>query len=137
MTTIETVHQKIIDILTESNISYGLKGERIYVRQGSAAVFIKVEAWLGDHVVVELVCPVLKDVERTPGLLGKLDELNKALFFGKAYTHDRGVWLAHNLLGDHLDPQELLACVGLMARVADKLDDDLKGEFGGVRFAEE
>jgi hypothetical protein len=137
MASVEEVHQRIIDVLNEANVSFGTKADRLFIRQGSAAVFIKVEAWLNDHTVVELVCPVLKNVERSTALLEKLDQLNKGLFFGKAYTHDNGVWLAHNLLGDHLDPEELLAALGLLARVADKLDDELKGSFGGQRFNED
>jgi hypothetical protein len=136
MASVEEVHQHIIDILDEANVSYDVHNGRIRIVNGSAAVFIKVESWINNHTVVELVCPVLKGVERTPALLEKLDRLNFGLFFGKAYTHDSGVWIAHNLLGDHLDPEELLASVGLMARVADKLDDELKGEFGGQRYRE-
>ncbi|MFO0561816.1 MAG: YbjN domain-containing protein [Polyangiales bacterium] len=136
MASVEEVHQHIIDILNEANVSYEVNKGRIRIVKGSAAVFIKVESWINNHTVVELVCPVLKGVERTPALLEKLDHLNFGLFFGKAYTHDSGVWIAHNLLGDHLDPEELLAAVGLIARVADKLDDELKGEFGGQRYSE-
>lgn len=136
MASVEEVRNRIIEVLNEAEVSYGTKGDRIYIRQGSAAVFIKVESWLNDHTVVELVCPVLKNLERSAALLEKLDQLNKGLFFGKAYTHDNGVWLAHNLLGDHLDPEELLAALGLLARVADRIDDELKGEFGGQRFTD-
>lgn len=137
MASVEEVHNHIVEILDEANVAYEEKGGRIRVVQGSAAVFIKVESWINNHTVVELVCPVLKQIERSPALLEKLDQLNKGLFFGKAYTHDKGVWIAHNLLGDHLDPEELLAAAGLIARVADKLDDELKGEFGGNRYAED
>lgn len=137
MATVEEVQKHIIEILDEANIAYDERLGRIRVVQGSAAVFIKVESWIHNHTVVELVCPVLKQVPRTSALLEKLDELNKGLFFGKAYTHDSGVWIAHNLLGDHLDPEELLAAAGLIARVADKLDDELKGEFGGNRYSED
>jgi hypothetical protein len=136
MASVEEVHQRIVDVLNEAEVPFTTRADRLCIRQGSAAVFLKVEAWLNNHTVVELVCPVLKGVDRTPGLLEKLDQLNKGLFFGKAYTHDQGVWLAHNLLGDHLDPEELLAAVGLLARVADKIDDELKGQFGGQRFTE-
>ena len=46
------------------------------------------------------------------------------------------VWIAHNLLGDHLDSDELIASVGMMAVVADHLDDELKARFGGQRWRE-
>jgi hypothetical protein len=136
MATVEEVHNHIVAILTEANISFSTKAERLYVKQGSAAVFIRAEAWLNNHVIVELLCPVLKNIERPANLLDKLNDLNRGLFFGKAYMHDNGVWLAHNLLGDHLDPEELIAALGLLSRVADKLDDELKGSFGGQRFGD-
>jgi len=136
MPSVEEVHKHIVDILNEAKVSFEQSKGRIRVVKGSAAVFIKVESWIKDHTIVELVCPVLKGVERTPALLEKLDRLNFGLFFGKAYTHDNGVWIAHNLLGDHLDPEELLAALGLIVRVADKLDDELKGEFGGQRYSD-
>ena len=77
---------------------------------------------------------MLKNVDKPAGLLEKLNQLNCGLFFGKAYLHDKGVWLAHNLLGDHLDPEELIATLGLLGRTADRIDDELKGDFGGQRF---
>jgi hypothetical protein len=120
--------------LTEANIPFRDRGDRMSVRRGSTAVFIKPAQWSGQHTVVELLCPVLVDVEVDRGLLDKLNELNKQLYFGKAYWHDRGVWLAHNLLGDHVDRDELLAAVGMIVTVADKLDDELKAAFGGTRW---
>ena len=35
-----------------------------------------------------------------------------------------------NLLGDHLDASELVSCVGMMAVVADRIDDELQKRFG-------
>jgi hypothetical protein len=97
-------------------------------------VFIRANVWAEQHTVVELLSPVLADIEETPALLARLNDINKGLYFGKAYWHDRGVWIAHNLLGDHVDRDELLAAVGVLGTVADRLDDDLKKEFGGTRW---
>jgi hypothetical protein len=76
-------------------------------------------------------------VELTEPLLRRLNELNETLYFGKAYWRSSEVWLAHNLLGDTLDSEELIASVGLMAVVADRLDDELKKNFGGRRWRDE
>jgi hypothetical protein len=46
------------------------------------------------------------------------------------------VWLAHNLLGDRLDREELIASVGMLAVVADHLDDELKDRYGGQRWTD-
>ncbi|MFT4089006.1 MAG: hypothetical protein QM658_17985, partial [Gordonia sp. (in: high G+C Gram-positive bacteria)] len=47
------------------------------------------------------------------------------------------VSLKHNLLGDFLDPEELMSAVYGLAFVADDVDDELKAKFGGLRFHED
>ncbi len=135
-TNIVQLRATIEQYLTEVNIPFRDRGNRISVRRGSTAVFVRPAEWAGGHSVCELLCPVLSDVESSHGLLEKLNELNMSLYFGKAYWHDRGVWLAHNLLGDHLDRDEMIAALGIMSTVADKLDDELKDRFGGKRWIE-
>jgi hypothetical protein len=132
--TVEELRTTIEGYLKEANVPYRDRGPRLSVRRGSSAVFIRPNVWAEQHTVVELLSPVLADIEETPGLLARLNEINKGLYFGKAYWHDRGVWIAHNLLGDHVDRDELLAAVGVLGTVADRLDDDLKKEFGGTRW---
>lgn len=134
--TANELRQRIETYLSEANIPFRERGERIGIRRGTAAVFIKCAQWAGEHTLVELLSPVLTDVERTPELLEKLNELNMSLYFGKAYWHEGGVWIAHNLLGDHVDREALLAALGTLATVADKLDDELKDRFGGTRWIE-
>ena len=131
---IQELRQTIEQYLNEGNVPFRDRGPRISVRRGSSAVFIRPNLWAEQHTVVELLSPVLADIDESPALLSRLNEINKGLYFGKAYWHDRGVWIAHNLLGDHVDRDELLAAVGVLGTVADRLDDDLKSEFGGTRW---
>lgn len=132
--TVDELRAKIESYLTEANVPYRDRGPRISVRRGSSAVFIRPNTWSEQHTVVELLSPVLAELDESPKLLSRLNDINMGLYFGKAYWHDRGVWIAHNLLGDHVDREELLASVGVLATVADRLDDDLKVEFGGTRW---
>ena len=134
---IEEVQRRVEEILSASGYPYKIEKGRARVERGSAAVFITAQRWQERHVIVELVCPVLADVELTEPLLRRLNELNETLYFGKAYWRNREVWLALNLLGDTLDNEELIASVGLMAVVADRLDDELKKNFGGRRWRDE
>lgn len=136
MTKTETVHQRIAEILTASGYPFVAEGDRYRVARGSSAVFIHAHEWQERFVIVELVCPVLNEIDLSEGLLEKLNSLNEKLYFGKAYWRDKEVWLAHNLLGDHLDSSELVSCVGMMAVVADKIDDELQKRFGGRRFGD-
>ena len=133
---VDELRETIEDYLDEANIPYTDRGPRLSVRHGSSAVFIKPGEWAGGHTIVEMLAPVLSHVDCTDGLLRKLNELNTTLYFGKAYWHDNAVWIAHNLLGDHVDRDELVAAVGMIVSVADKLDDELKTQFGGTRWIE-
>jgi hypothetical protein len=133
-TNVQELRTTIETFLTEANIPFRERGDRVSVRRGSSAVFLRAANWADSHTVVELLSPVLTDIEKTPALLEKLNEINMALYFGKAYWHDKSVWIAHNLLGDHVDRDELIAAVGMIGTVADKLDDDLKARFGGTRW---
>jgi len=136
MTKTETVHQRIAEILTASGYPFITEDGRYRVTRGSSAVFVHAHEWQERFVIVELVCPVLNEIDLSEGLLEKLNSLNEKLYFGKAYWRDKEVWLAHNLLGDHLDSSELVSCVGMMAVVADKIDDELQKRFGGRRFGD-
>jgi hypothetical protein len=133
-TNIAELRKTVENFLSEANIPFRERGDRISVRRGSSAVFLRPTTWADQHSMVELLVPVLSNIERTPALLERLNDLNMSLYFGKAYWHDSGVWLAHNLLGDHVDRDELIAAVGMLGTAADKIDDDLKAEFGGTRW---
>ena len=72
----------------------------------------------------------------TEELLKELNELNEGLYFGKAYWRQDELFLAHNLLGDSLEHGDLIAAVGMLAVVADKIDDEFKSKYGGRRWKE-
>ena len=132
----EKVQKRIEEILSAAGYPYTVEDGRARVEYGSTAVFISAHQWQERYTIVELVAPVLQEVPDSPALLERLNEQNEKLYFGKAYWRNDEVWLAHNLLGDRLDNEELIASVGILAVVADHLDDELKKKFGGRRFKE-
>jgi hypothetical protein len=132
----EKVQKRIEEILSAAGYPYTVEDGRARVEYGSTAVFISAHQWQERYTIVELVAPVLQEVPASPALLERLNEQNEKLYFGKAYWRNDEVWLAHNLLGDRLDNEELIASVGILAVVADHLDDELKKKFGGRRFKE-
>ena len=132
----EEVQRRIVEMLTASGYPFKVEDGRCRVERGSSAVFIAAHQWQDRYTIVEMVSPVLNGVARTPELLETLNGLNEKLYFGKAYWRNDEVWLAHNLLGDRLDSEELIASVGMMAVSADHLDDELKRRFGGRRWRE-
>ena len=132
----EKVQKRIEEILSAAGYPYTVEDGRARVEYGSTAVFISAHQWQERYTIVELVAPVLQEVPASPALLERLNEQNEKLYFGKAYWRNDEVWLAHNLLGDRLDNEELIASVGILAVVADHLADELKKKFGGRRFKE-
>ncbi len=132
----EKVQKRIEEILSAAGYPYTVEDGRARLEYGSTAVFISAHQWQERYTIVELVAPVLQDVPSSPELLERLNDQNEKLYFGKAYWRNDEVWLAHNLLGDRLDNEELIASVGILAVVADHLDDELKQKFGGRRFKE-
>jgi hypothetical protein len=135
-TQVSEVEQRVVEILKAAGYPFVQEEGRCRVERGSTAVFVSAHAWQDRYTIIELVCPVLNGVDVSEALLKRLNELNEKLYFGKAYWRNKEVWIAHNLLGDHLDSDELIACVGMMAVVADHLDDELKARFGGQRWRE-
>lgn len=109
------------------------------VRHGSARAFIEVRtresfSW------VRLTVPVLVKLTESPELLDFVAH-NDDYIFGHLYLEqwEEGATLmfAHSLLADYLDEAELGHALGGMISVADSLDDELKGRFGGSRFHED
>ena len=47
------------------------------------------------------------------------------------------ICLSHALLGDYLDEDELVRAVGAMLATADRMDDELKTQFGGNKLYED
>jgi hypothetical protein len=135
--TVEAVQVRIRELLQEAGYPFVEDQGLVRVDRGSSAVFLRVVAWKDRYTLVELLSPVVRGVVRTEGLLEALNEQNQKLYFGKAYLRKDEVWLAHNLLGDRLDREELIASVGMLAVVADHLDDELKGRFGGQRWTDD
>ncbi len=133
-TKVEEVQQRVVEILAASGYPHAVDGARVRVERGSSAVFISAHEWQERYVMIELLSPVLSGVAVSEGLMQKLNALNEKLYFGKVYWRDGEVWLAHNLLGDHLDNAELIASVGMIAVVADRIDDELQKRFGGRRW---
>jgi Putative bacterial sensory transduction regulator len=133
---VEEVQHRVVEILTAAGYPHVVEGARVRVERGSSAVFITAHEWQERFVMIELLSPVLDGVASSEALLMKLNTLNEKLWFGKVYWRNEEVWLAHNLLGDHLDNEELIASVGMLAVVADRIDDELQKRFGGRRWRE-
>jgi hypothetical protein len=94
----------------------------------------------GDETVIELAGVVAIDTPPSAKLYKYLNEKNTELHFG-ALHHIEGsnstmVLLKYSILGDYLDPEELLNAVRAVILMSDLLDDEVVNEFGGKRFSD-
>ncbi|TXH09700.1 MAG: hypothetical protein E6R02_08205 [Gammaproteobacteria bacterium] len=131
---------KVQQYLTKNFSDVNVDSEGNYsLRHGSTRIFIRVmtrdEA---DWTAVNLEIPVLLHVKETPAVFEYVALHADDYMFGHLYAartdEDLMILLAHTLLGDYLDEDELCRAVAGMLGVADDLDDKLAEQFGGDRF---
>lgn len=133
----DPVRRQVLAILESNGLRWSEADGGYAMRFSSAMVLLGFTA-VGQQTVITLRAPVLRDVPLDSGptaLLTRLNELNCASHFGKwaFYGDDRLVVLEYDLLGDHLQENELMTALTTLARLADQQDDVLQREFGGEK----
>jgi len=106
------------------------------LEEGSALVYVRTFPIGHDRAGVEVFSYVLIDVVVTEQLMRFLLAYNLRLVIGAfgLIVHEDGkgeVLLTRTLLAEGLDSAELYSTVSAIARVADKLDDEMVKTFGG------
>jgi hypothetical protein len=106
------------------------------LEEGSALVYVRTFPIGEGRAGVEVFSYVLIEVQVTDELMRFLLAYNLRLVIGAfgLIVHDDGkgeVLLTRTLLADHLDSAELYSTVSAIARIADKLDDEMVAAFGG------
>lgn len=134
------VKQQVRSILEANSLPWTESSSgALYLRFASAAVAIEFAKW-GEQALIEISSHVLTDVEGgTKRILLAVNELNKASNFGRwiYYIETRTISVEYDMLGDHLQEDELMTGLAAVARLADRHDDLLKQEFGGSRAFED
>jgi hypothetical protein len=111
----------------------------IPIRSGSTVVNVRlIEGDRSGHPVLQVYSPLLSDLEDSPELFAKLNEVNANLTFVRAFWLDRQVNLVMELLAENLDQDQVAHAVSLMSLAANFWDSELEKTFGGkTYFAEE
>lgn len=131
---------KVQQYLTKNFNNVNVDADGDYsLRNGSTRIFVSVLSHdEADWTAVKLEIPVLFRVKETPEVFEYVALHAGDYMFGHLYASrtDDGlmILLAHVLLGDYLDEDELCRAVAGMLSVADDLDDKLETQFGGDRF---
>lgn len=137
--TTNRVHRHIAAILESNGLPCEEEEQGFSLRFSSAILHVTL-GMLGMQTLIQLRSNVLCDVppEATELVLEQINLLNCASLFGKwvYYADERLIALEYDLLGDHLQEEELMTALATVARLADRHDDVLQGAFGGRRAVE-
>jgi hypothetical protein len=141
MSDVPGVRERVQAFLTSQGPVQIDERNRYGLEIGSTKVFVEViEHPNGEATLVKLLAPILFKVPITPEVYKYV-----ALHADDWYFGSLGLWpeesgdvgmlvMGHTLLGDYLDKDELMSAVWAVAGTADKLDDELKAQFGGLRY---
>lgn len=141
MTVAET-RDKVQRILTKNLNAVQIDEDGDYrIRYGSTACFISVSDWGDGDTLVKLNALILSDIPTNPEVYRWAATEGQNYFFGSTAVIEQGqgtlgLLFSHTLLGTYLDEGELMTALGGIVTTADKLDDELKGRFGGRRLVE-
>jgi hypothetical protein len=144
MATVSQIQKKVQSILSTElgSVKVDADGD-IRIDYESTSVRISVEQY-GDNAeetVVEITGVLSFETPASAKLYKWMNEKNATIKFGTIYHLDGSkggtlVLLQYSILGDFLDPEELLNAVRVVVIVANKLDDEVINEFGGKRVAD-
>ena len=139
---VEEVRSKVQRILTERFGSVRVDQDGDFgIQNESAVAFVRVNEW-GEETVVHVTAYVLMDVPLSPELYEWVATEGSYFFGHVRINREDGAatgTLVFNqtLLGDFLDKAELINALDSVAIIANQLDDELQGRFGGQKFIEQ
>ena len=119
----------------------------ILARAGSTAAFVDIKEWTPDkdgnpRSLVYIWAPLGRDVKPSDELYHWAAVEGQQLWFGGVTIiddKDKGtcfVQLDHTILGDYLDPAELITAVGGVMYSAEDMDEIVHDRFGGKRYTD-
>lgn len=146
MSMVDTVKGKVQRILADElgSVEIDRDGDFI-VKHESAVVFVSVFPFNDKEdadIVIRCMSPMVKDAPLTPALTKWVSIEGQQFFFGGCYiipSEDEStgwIYFRYTLVGNDLDPNELLGAVYRAAFTSNDLDDMLKEKFGGKLFTE-
>ena len=117
------------------------------VPMGSTTVYVEIKEWTPDtdnnpRSLVYLWSPMARDVPLGPELYEWAATEGRQKWFGGVVVQKNKdektafVTYDHTLLGNFLDPDELMTAVSMVGWTADDLDDMITTKFGGKRWSD-
>jgi hypothetical protein len=151
MATVEQTTMKVQRLLTgPMGLRVTLEQDRFSIQFSdmSTAVQVRVQEWArtaeGDPQSLVLISSlILRAVKPTPALFEWVARRGGSRWFGHIEVYDDKtpgeviLVMAHTLLGDYLDEQELRHGVMGILSAANEWDDELQQQFGGKRWIDQ
>lgn len=85
---------------------------------------------------LEVFSLLLTEIDKDPGLLEKLNDLNARMCHARVFWTDRRVVVAGELIGETAEGMGLSSLCDEVAHVVDHCAPDIKAVFGGLLLAE-
>jgi hypothetical protein len=104
------------------------KHGRLALRFGSAVVVVRAHK---DPFCVSVTSPLLGKVQRTDGLVDRLNDLNAKVRFARLFVRDGVVYAAVEVSASPFVPEHVVSACELLGNLADHIDGMLQWEFGG------
>jgi hypothetical protein len=147
MATVPDTQQKVQRILAAEFSSVLLDGDGFRIEAGSTNVRIGVKDFGKDKdgnpsTVVTVSALVGRDITPTPEFYEWAATEGRQRYIGGVTvfkSKDTGLCVAvydHALLGDYLDPAELVSAIVMCRNAADEFDEIVHDRFGGLRYTD-
>jgi hypothetical protein len=147
MATVEATTQKVQRILVDGFNDVRLRKDGFLLEVGSTAAFVEVQAWTPDdegnpRSLVYIWAPLGRDVKPSEELYHWAAVEGQQMRFGTVTVIDdkeKGtcfIQFDHTILGDYMDPAELITAVAAVMYTADDLDEIVHTRFGGNRYTD-
>ena len=139
---VQAVREKVRRIMTErfGAVTMGPDGAILFNYQ-QAYGYLVAEEWADGHVLVHIRCTVADEVPVSPALFEWAATAGQAYHFGHVFllpdeapATTVSVLVVHSLLGDTVDPDELLYAVFGVFGAANDLSGVVPSRFGGKAF---
>jgi len=144
MADVNSLKNKVQRILTDNlgRVEVDRDGDFV-IRYESAVSFVSVLEGFGDSLIVSLKCPLICDVKITNELCRWVATEGQKFVLGSCYLNPNEdektgwVYFKYAITADDLDESELMNAVGAVATTGNRLDNQLRDQFGGELFGRE
>lgn len=110
-----------------TDLEYDSEGY-LSLRFGGVVVIVQV---MDDPALIRIASPVLGNVESTPALQVRLNEMNAALPYARLHVEDHIVYLTAEVPSVPFVPDHVQQVFNVVSKVADGIDEELQVQFGG------